>query len=93
MFSLLWDVSSAAVIPAGLHHLPRSPEAHLSHPLPPPGTRRQEFRSQRRSGGAELRPGNQRTEQKEGSGEETEEESGHKPSPEADRRKEKVNVC
>lgn len=47
------DVISAAVIPAGVHHLPRPPQTHLPHPLAPPGTHRQELRPQGRPTGSE----------------------------------------
>lgn len=49
------DVISAAVLPAGLHHLPHSPQTHLPHPLTPPWTHRQELRPQRCSTGPECR--------------------------------------
>lgn len=46
---VLCNVISTAVLPAGVHHIPRSPQTHLSHPLPSPGTHRQELWSQRSS--------------------------------------------
>lgn len=52
---LCCDVTSAAVLPAGLHHLPHPPQTHLSHPLATPGTHGQELRPQGRTSGADLR--------------------------------------
>lgn len=49
------DVISAAVLPAGLHHLPHPPQTHLPHPLTPPWTHRQKLRPQRSSTGPERR--------------------------------------